>query len=364
MLLLLALYAVTAILPPAGMNAAVFSLDTNPSRTISLSKSGSVALIVAGCASRSCDLNRVLVVRADGSRVLLDLPSDDVLAPFFRQYLLGSHGEHRFPFKKFTAVFLADDGTPFVTVAAPFSGAFSGVDQGVFVWNGRWVPAFPNGVPFVSGNAGVGAAQSLTTFVSNGNYSNYFADLDSPQAQEDHVIVTRSGKSEDRGDGDALAARGDFVVGSVPGHFNLAPPVQPNPVATEWLASGPKQLGAGIARAVNARGLVVGDDETSAGDDGHPTAWISGRPSRLDARVGTAYAVADDGTIVGSSGGSAFVARISKGKSVVAQIDDRLLERGWHVVAAYGINASGHILAVGSRQNGELRVLLLKPSSK
>jgi hypothetical protein len=331
---------------------------------ISLSRSGSVALIVARCASRSCDLNRVLVVRADGSQVLLGLPSDDVLTPFFHQYLLGSRGEHRFPFKKFTAVSLADDGTPFVTVAAPFSGAFSGVDQGVFVWNGRWVPAFPNGVPFVSGNVGLGAAQALTTFVSNGNYSNYFGAGDSPQEQEDHVIVTRSGKSEDRGNGDALAARNDFVVGTVPGHFNLAPPVQPNPIATEWLAGGPRQLGPGIARAVNARDLVVGDDEASAGNDGHPTAWTNGRPTRLDAHVGVAYAVADDGTIVGSSGGSAFAATILNGKSVMARLDHQLLERGWHVVAAYGINASGHILAVGRRQNGELQVLLLKPNTK
>lgn len=365
-MLLLALYSASVIALPAGSTVDTSMNGGDPPKSISLARSGSAGFILQAADGKQ-PASKVLIVRADGSRVILHLPPDSVLAGVFKQYALGPNGEHRFPAKHFTAIALADDGTPFLTVSAPFFGAFTGIDQGVFIWNGEWRNAYPNGVPIETGNVDIGAASSISHFVSNGNYFNYFAgpiDGEPQHYQEDQVLLTKMSQAQSLGFGDATAIRGSVVVGYAPGRQTITSPDSVQVNAVEWAEGQMTRLGPGIARGVNAAGVVIGDDRAKRNEPSHPTLWLNGTAHRISASVGSAYAIDDDGNIVGSLRNDAFIARWD-GKTVsVRRIDALLVDHRWHITAAFGIAKAGGVLALGRRGTGPMKLLLLHPSAK
>jgi hypothetical protein len=58
-------------------------------------------------------------------------------------------------------------------------------------------------------------------------------------------------------------------------------------------------LGAGIAWSVATNGDVVGDDRSAFKSAGRPTLWRRGQAIALSNLAGSAFGIADDGTIVG-----------------------------------------------------------------
>lgn len=362
--MLAALYSVVVIALPAHAMADASMLYGDSPKTASISRSGSTALILEATDRTQID-SRILVVRANGSRVVLDLPADSVLAETFKQYALGPNGEHRFPSKRFTAVTLADDGTPFATVSAVFSGAFSGVDQGVFFWNGKWQNAYASGMPFETGNAVIAGALSVNTFVSNGNYLNYFPgpiDGQPQHYQEDQVLSTRTSQSKVLGFGDATALRGPFVVGYSPGRQTTVSADTERVVAVRWLGTQATTLGPGVARAVNSSGIVVGDDRMIRKAPGFATIWgQNGAVYRMSSLNGSIYAIENDGTMVGTLSNHAFIAHWDGGRAKAQRFDDLLVDRRWNITAAFGIANSGDVLALGRLGKQLPTFLLLRP---
>ena len=361
--LLAALYSVVVMALPAYTTIDTSMIYGDPPKTAAISRSGSVAFILKAARAEQ-DNSRILVVRANGSRVVLDLPVDSVLAQTFKHYALGPSGERRFPSKRFTAVTLADDGTPFVTVSALFFGAFSGVDQGVFFWNGKWQNAYASGVPFETGNVDVVAALSINTFVANANYLNYFPgpiDGQPRHYQEDQIVSTTT-QSGVLGFGDATAMRGPFVVGVVPGRQTIVAPATAPVVAMKWLGNQGMTLGPGIARSVNATGIVVGDESVTRNARRLATIWPkTGKTYHISSVEGSAYAIDDDGTIVGELDRHGFISRWNGRTAKARRFDDLLVDRRWRIIVALGMANSGDVLALGRLGSRPPVFVLLRP---
>lgn len=371
----LALYVVTAISLPKGMTADVIPAVASvgapnaPPTTLALSRGGSLGVIVQPTSTSGAAELKLLVIRGDGTRVTLPMPTDAVLSTAFSQYALGPHGEHIYPGARFDGIALANDGTPLATVAFQFSGAISGIDESVFIWNGeRWRHALPNGkLPIDTSNLMIAAADVPSRFVCNGNYANASANLDAaqhdPHYQENQALWVDGHRTSALGFGSATATRGRFVVGYSAGGRSITVPGEPtrSSEAWEWTAEQRVSLGPGIAYGVNESGDAVGDNDRNLNGNGLPMLWRHDRAIRLSDKPGTAYAISDDGTIVGEIGGRAFVVRGGDAAVKLMYIDKLVRDRSWHITAAYAIAASGRILAAGRRRSGPLRILLLDP---
>ena len=365
--LLALLYVVQAMSLPSGMavdldpspGGSVSAPAPGPPPSISLSKAGTVGVIMYPEGSSPLQAQRLLIVRGDGTRTILDRPSDAVLSKFFKHY----PGQ---PQAYFAGLKFARDGTPFATVISLFSGAFSGSEDGVFKWNGdMWMDALSEETPPNSDNVTLGAADQPWRAVYNVNYNNTFIpDLDyarsDPHFQEYWSLLGDGKKYTKLGFGTSTAMRDATVVGFSAGLRSLAS-FKPLCVAWEWVRGLRVKLGSGVPFDVNANGDVVGDDEPVLGSDGVPVLWHSGQTIKLSESKGSAFAIADDGTIVGRVGGDGFIIR---GKGVLTRIDTLLATPGWHVTAIYGIATSGRLLAVGQKAPyNELKLLLLDPKS-
>jgi len=351
----------TTTAPAAAVNA--------PPMTFALSRLGSLAAIVHPETPGTEEDAQLLVIRADGTHVSLTKPPDAVLSEVFAHATIGPHHEPSYSSARFLSVALANDGTPFATVGLPFSGAFSGIDEGVFVWNGaRWRDALRDSTsPIDTTNVTIAAADAPSRFVCNANYFNTFANLDSaerdPHYQENQTLLFDGHRTLPLGYGMATAMYGRFVVGYTAGVRSVHPSAAYPTVALEWTDGHRASLGSGIAYGVNAQGDAVGDNEPALGAVGAPTLWHRGHAIQLSERFGSAYAVAENGNIVGRIGDSAFIIRGGDVARKVTRIDELVREHGWHVTAAYAIAANGRILATGQRGSNPPRILLLKPVS-
>ncbi|MFN2527425.1 MAG: hypothetical protein ABR584_01745 [Candidatus Baltobacteraceae bacterium] len=298
----------------------------------SLAANGMVAaLAVRGPQYRGA--NRIIVWRRDGSRVALVLPSDALLARSVRQHSIGPNGRVEFPDASFRNVVLADDGTPFVTVDNSFSGAYSGNATAVFRWGSSgWAVVADYHLSDTDSPSDftVEAASSPEHVLLTGDYSSGFIIFDAQERDPKYQLAQTfllDGKRLTRvGDGIATAMAGRFISGYFGTMYGKTIPDNLNrdgqqAHAALWNGSSPKTLGPGIAFAINARGVAVGDDRvgltggsytilsgphstvvTARGGkpSGSPVLWMDGRAHRLSARYGTSLGISEAGTVVGS----------------------------------------------------------------
>lgn len=368
-------YALTVVAPPAGTElvtepSASFGTAVDPPPTIALSQRGSVAAIVAVKAHVGPGATELLVVRDDGTRLILKPPPKGVLYTAYAPGAPAAPGDDAAdPQADYTAVALAGDGTPLVTVSLPFSGAYSGVNQGIFVWNGaRWRAALSGRQAKLDPpNVVIAAADTPARFACNGNYLSTFPILDraetEPHYQENAAFLIAAGETLALGYGSATALRGTFVAGYSDGErsVTVSGAAVPPSVALEWHDGRRTALGPGTAYGVNAAGDAVGNDDPRRTGAGRPMLWRDGRAVRLSDAPGSAYAIADDGTIVGAVSGHAFVMRGSDPARRLVRIETLTATAGWTITAAYGIAGNGRILALGHHGHGPPRLLLLDP---
>jgi hypothetical protein len=377
MVLGLMLYAVTAVSLPTGMTAD-FGRTTQPQVAIdappaalALSQRGSLAVIIVKAnPGDGPNTPMLLVVRSDGTRAVVKSPSDAVLSKAFGVYAEGPAGEHTFPGSQFSGVALANDGTPFATVEYRFSGAYSGTEEAIYRWSGeRWRNVLPKSAALAdTANITIAAAESPSKYACNIDYAGTFSSVDEaehdPHYQMNQALLVEGNRGFSLGYGAVTASRGRFLVGYTAGvrsvMMNWGQPVQAA-AALEWIDGRRTILGPGVAYGVNDMGDAVGDTNPPSGVAQAPTLWRHDRAMRLTDATGTAYAIADDGTIVGKIGNNAFLVRGADSSLKVLRIDELLRDRSWHITAAYAIAKNGRILATGRRNDGRMRVLLLDP---
>ena len=366
--LLTVLYAVHAVSLPVGMTVDLTPTPGGQSIQLSnasLSRGGALAIIMYPQNSYSQLASELLVIRPDGSQVVLTRPPDSTLSKYFAQSAL-VNGHEAYPGTRFAGVRLARDGTPLATVEFPFSGAYSGADQTVFAWNGRrWTNALSVDTPSDWSNVTIGAADEPWRAAYNVTYTNTFVNMDladsDPHYQEIWTFLRDGMKQTRIGYGSAMAMRRDVVVGFSAGQSSIAKSTPQPCTAWMWRNDRRIELGPGIAYGINSSGDVVGDDEATLGGDGFPTSWRDGQIMRLSSSQGAALAIGDDGTIVGKEGYEGFIIRGDDLSRTLVLIDTLLGQSGWHVSGIYGIAASGRLLAVGNRIDGQSHLLLLDP---
>jgi hypothetical protein len=105
---------------------------------------------------------------------------------------------------------------------------------------------------------------------------------------------------------------------------------------------------------------VVGDDRGTLKSVGVPTLWHNGKPVHLSHAQGTAFAISDDGTIVGDANSRAFLISPNDPRHRLIFLDD-LVNGSWHISAAYYIAENGDILALASRKGALSQFVLLHP---
>jgi hypothetical protein len=283
-----ALYGVTAISFLPGQTVDVSGTSSfstlpapnSPPATFALSRRGSLAVLLRpDSIGGNGAAEKLLIIRADGTRVTLGLPPAAVLTNAFRHYGTGSDGEPSFPNARFSGIALAGDGTPFATVSLPFSGAYSGVDDAVFRWNGaRWRDVRETiALPLDTRNITIGAVDSARAFAANANYLDSFGNLDAvehdPHTQENQALLVNGASTAKLGYGAATAMRDRFVAGYSNGDRLVVisgEPAHPS-TALEWADGRRISLGPGIAYGVDQRGDVVGSNDPNLTGEGTPT---------------------------------------------------------------------------------------------
>ncbi len=400
-------YAVHVIATPTGWAPATPPFfEQGPPRYAAIGAHGSVAILLARTSSLPHNATRLLIVRANGTRLELRVQVPEITRAF--SGLKPSEcrtDSDRCPY--FEHITLARDGTPFITAAYIFSGAYSGVRRIAFVWNGRW-RVVPQGRPFTAvgkpdepTNVSIAAAEGAERFAYVGDYSNRFPQEDLDLAARDRSYMADiSGlqfysKNANLGLGNATAMRGSFIAGFDAG-LKLVGAVEDS-VAVLWHCAFTRrafnhpcsrtQLGPGVAYGVDSRGNAVGDnravystagavvsaDRSARPSIGLPVLWRSGRPTVLAENTGSAYAISENGTIVGESYvpgpprtrlSSAFVAN-AHDRNPVAQPLDLLLRpaEGVHVKTAFGVSDDGRILALVQNKARVQSIAILSPAA-
>jgi len=399
-------YAVHAISVPAGWAPATPpALEPRSPRYAAIGANGSVAILLARTGGTFHGGTRLLIVRANGTRLLLRAPAPEADQQFGRLAKGWTCRPYTSECPYFENVTLARDGTPFVTVAHSFSGAYSGIRRASFLWNGQWHaiaqerPFSAAGKPEDPDNTTIAAAESAERFAYVGDYADSFPqeDLDlalrDPHYMADISAVQYYSRGTILGLGNATAMRGNFVAGFDAG-LKLVRGDEDS-VAVLWRCEfesatsnyqcSRTQLGSGVAYGVDSRGNVVGDnrstynttgiasspDRTARASIGFPVLWKSGRPTVLAESTGSAYAISENGTIVGESYvpeppkarlSSAFVANAND-RHPAAQPLDLLLRpaASFHVQSAFGITDDGRILALVLNNTRAQAVAILSP---
>ena len=333
---------------------------------LALAANGAVAALAVGFrGGYESTAEDIVVWRSDGTRTVIGLPSRAAMAGAFHH--LTSNMGSSFPFVEFLRVVLAADGTPFATVSSTFSGAYTGSDLGIFRWTGaRWiVVAGSSRPPFTDPpDYRVVAAElpklrvATTRDYSSAVYNVDAGDFD-PHYREDEAWIL-TGKTWHRlGFGDLTSLAGPFACGYISyihRHPILERPTraQLQPIALLWKGGRVTRLGAGVAFGVNAEGAAVGDDRATIDGmtirnqmpgpiGGVPVLWKAGTKTQLATRTGTAYAVGDDGTVVGTfADGRGFIVRDGVRHELDATIVRGLRRR--RITGAFAVNARGRIL--------------------
>ena len=361
-----------------------------------LAANGAVAALAYHDA-RSYAASHVVVWRADGTRKVIGLPSNAVLTAVLQHYQPPfDRGYRAYRRATFARVVLATDGTPFATMMAGFSGAFGGTDKGVVRWTGtRWVSVNPYrdqrdfSVPtdFDVAVAELPALRVAMTADYWGSFVNFDAVQRQAHYQTPQAWVLDATATHVLGFGRITSLAGDYACGYIgetngrpmPDNFNIG---TQQPVALLWRNARSTRLGRGIAFGVTAHGAAVGDNRTSIDGttqtvtrtgnsaamevrpgipDGVPTLWNAGRTTALAKRAGTAFAIARDGTIVGTfADGAGFVVKNGTLRELDALIGRGL--HGAHVAGAYALDARGRIL-VTTISNGVHGIAVLDPAT-
>ncbi len=352
-----------------------------------MSQNGAVAVILGELSANYEDpvrrtgritypAQRVMIVRSDGTKTFLRASA-----------LLASHAINWAPTYSecrkapqscafFANVALADDGTPFVTLASYFSGAYSGISKAALEWNGSWHAIRQRnalhglGKPSDPRSVEIAAADTPWDYAFVGDYFDSFATEDLVLASDDPTYMADvSGAAFEWGSvglgiGDATAMRGRFVAG-FDAAIKLVAARSPSPAyALRWecvqsvTALHPctrTELGPGITFGVDSRGDVVGDNEQRLEQDrllrsgGQPMLWRDGRAFPLSDDLGAAYAIAENGTIVGALGVrlAGFIASARDAQPRARPLDPLVVNLGrLHVAAALGVANDGRILAL------------------
>ena len=357
------LYGVTRIAAPFGFLTPLQDYRATVSG-FALSRDGSVGIILRRKGTIDPDW-RCLVIARNGRRRLLPRPPSSLLAVPLTE------NPDTFPpsYLSYDELAFADDGTLFLTtrLATGMHGLWT---AGIVSWNGSvWrnpVPSKP--IPGYTGNdVELVAATSSERFVATEDFNDSVLNLDrfsDPHYEEVKSLIVDGRNIVSLGYGFATAMKGGFVVGYSYGARDREYPdgtIRPS-TALMWQDGWRTTLGPGVARGVDARGDAVGDDDaTTATGRGRPTLWRHGRAIRLSDASGSAMAISDDGTIVGTIESGAFAASASDPTGSLLHLDEHLVDRSWHVDGAYAIAESGRILAVGSRKNGPKQLLILDP---
>jgi hypothetical protein len=316
---------------------------------------------------------RIVVRRPDGSLVELKPPSDAILAQHFRMKD-ETVAEPRFQDVYFRSVRLEDDGTPVATVVSHFWGAYSGIETSAYRWNGvgwKLTPPYnvmPPAVPDWEVNTEVGAVATIGSAAFNGVYGHQWIPdtgfINDPNYQRNEVERRIGDRVVALGPGTATAIRGTTLVGFAAGLNPFGPSCERPRAsfAVEWSGNNvAHRVGPGIAYDVNASGDIVGDNERRFGEMGQPMLWHNGHGIVLDQRRGSAYGIADDGTIVGQVGHDAFIADAGRPHAAIHLLDRQLADHNWHVTAAYGIGTRGQILAAAGQGSGPQQIVVLDP---
>ncbi|HLI95149.1 MAG TPA: hypothetical protein VKT72_03560 [Candidatus Baltobacteraceae bacterium] len=315
--------------------------------------SSRVAVVVQKSRKDSRGSPDCVVIDGDGMHVL-PFPTADVLAPFF----VDPSARNLMAVRN---VVLSASGEPVVAIYAELGGAYWAVQEASFEWTGsKWRPALPDTTGMMPQNVWVAASDPHDGLGYVGDYL-YLDPASLMNARDDNLfnvaMVYRSRHATVLGDGNITAMSGNRTVGYddsyVPGG-NGSTPVQ----AIEWIGHNRSVLGAGIAWSVNARGDVVGDNRQTLRSIGVPMLWRDGKPIRLSAAEGTAFAIADDGTIVGTARSRGFLIRPNDTSRLIFL--DELVAGGWHISAAYYIAPNGNILALASRKGTPPQLVLLR----
>jgi hypothetical protein len=273
---------------------------------LSIARNGAVAM--ARVDNDSDHPRRIIVIHADGSRASISLPPTEMLTQNFHEYERRS-GKPVFQDVFFKNVRLAEDGTPFATVASHFSGAFSGTESAVFRWEGAAWHQIPPYQEMSHGNRAatmvnteIAAADTRDAVAFNTLYGRrVIPDLghsEDPRYLLDQTGLLINNRITSLGVGTATAMHGTTVVGFRGGLNVFRSPDcvhQRMTVAMAWTNGQPTTLGRGVAYGVNVHKQMVGDNEATLGGIGRPVLWSGGHTFELDSRIGSAFAISDDG---------------------------------------------------------------------
>jgi hypothetical protein len=379
-------YTVHLVQIPAGwLMAQPLQTSGTPDRPAfaAIARNGTIAVLLQPASNGFHVSQRLLIVRANGTSTILREQSRTATHAF-RRFLGPSEcmTDNR-DCPSFENVALARDGTPFVTLAYHFSGAYSGVGKAALVWNGAW-HAVPSGKPFNGvgkpddpDSLSIAAADTATSFAFIGDYLDSFPTEDllvaarDPQYMADVSGVEHESRNLALGLGHATAMRGPFVAG-----FYEMKGGPPPTTAIIWRCAlsiatlhpcTRYNLGPGIAYGVNSRGDIVGDDEPFLNNElpprergGSPVLWRDGKKFRLSTGRGSAYAISESGTIVGVSDSGGFIANALDANPRARPLDELIASHsGGHVQTALGVADNDNILALVVGMHGEPELALL-----
>jgi hypothetical protein len=400
-------YALHVITLPAGWSlvshwrwASTLRISTQPTSE-TIARNGTVAVLLTRPGDESEDGQRLLIVRPDGTRLILQ-PQSIEIADAFRRFLKPSDcmaNVHSCPV--FERVTLAPDGTPFVTLEYGFSGAYSGVAHRGFLWNGRWhgvaagKPFEGAGKPYDPDNVSIAAADDVFRFAFVGDYGDTFPNEDLNVASQDRYYmadisaVGYNGLNFPLGIGNATAMHGAFVAG-FDADRKLVASQNNDTVAVVWRCALDRlptrhsctrmTLGPGIAYGIDSQGEAVGDNEPSPplggtselNGGGFPVLWRGGHELSLsNDNRGAAYAISESGVIVGTLSAGPFVRSLRSGFVASARdatpqartLDDLVEDIGErHVEAALGVAGDGRILALLTDRNHKRALAVLVPT--
>ena len=353
-----------AVLAPTSTQALFEPVPYRRPSTVALDSNG-VAVVVHITEKESRRTSRDWWISSSPDRVVvqddrmhvLPFPAAGTLAPFFID-------PNATRLMSISRIVLSGRGKPVITLFSEVGGAYWAVQEASFVWDGsQWLPALRNLSGSMPKNVWVAASDSRGGLGYVGDYL-YLDPAGLVNARTDNLfdvaMVSRVQQRMVLGRGIITAMSGNRTVGYddnyVPGG-NGSAPVQ----AIRWDGYRRSVLGTGVAWSVNAKGDVVGDNRETLKSAGVPMLWRNGTPIRLSDAEGSAFAVADDGTIVGEVKSRAFLIHPNDPRHHLILLDN-LASGGWHISAAYFIADNGEILALASKNGMPARLVLLCPS--
>lgn len=275
---------------------------------------------------------------------------------------------------------LADDGTPFVTMGAHFSGAYMGDSERVLSWDGkRWISRDTD-LPIRysdADNRSIGAVETRSRFgVTSDSRGatgfDYGARDRDPTYDMPEAGIADGNVTTSLGVGTITSMRGRLTAGYLQPYGWCSQ--GGTPIAVRWTGVKKRLLGPGIAFGVDANGDVVGSDRPLASpirstdwrptysdceDKGHPMLWRENAAVQLSSLSGSALAIRD-GTIVGTVGGKAFLSLADTPVRKLHYLED-LVAGEWKIANAIAIDGRGRILAIGERHGSSTSLLILSP---